>query len=65
LSDPVRQLKNGNEYRIMLKQQTVWCFAGSKEELFGGRNDVPVEGLPEGLIVRLESADELKLKVKA
>jgi hypothetical protein len=53
LSDPVRQLKNGNEYRIMLKQQTVWCFAGSREELFGGRNDVPVEGLPEGLIVRL------------
>jgi len=65
LSDPVRQLQNGHEYRITLKPQTVWCFAGSKEELFHGRKDVPVEDLPEGLMVRLESADELRLKVEA
>jgi hypothetical protein len=65
LSDPVRQLQNGHEYRITLKPQTVWCFAGSKEELFGGRKDIPVEDLPEGMMVRLESADELRLEVEA
>jgi hypothetical protein len=66
LSDPVRQLVNGHEYRITLKPQTVWCFAGSKEELFGGKEDISVEDLPEGMMmVRLESADELRLKVEA
>jgi hypothetical protein len=65
LSDPVRQLVNGREYRITLKPQAVWCFAGSKEELFGGKERVPVEDLPEGNMVKLESADELRLKVEA
>lgn len=65
LSDPVRQLENGHEYRITLKPQTVWCFVGSKEQLFGSRKDIPVEDLPEGLMVSLESVDELKLKVGA
>jgi hypothetical protein len=65
LSDPVRQLRNGHEYRITLKPQTVWCFAGSKEELFGGKKNILVEELLEGMMVRLESADELRLKVEA
>ena len=65
LSEPVRQLVNGHEYRITLKPQTVWCFAGSKEELFRGRERIPVENLPEGMMVTLESADELRLKVEA
>jgi hypothetical protein len=65
LSDPVRQLENGHEYRITLKPQTVWCFAGSKEGLFGGKESVPVGDLPEGIMVRLESKDELRLKVVA
>ena len=65
LSDPVRQLENGHEYRITLKPQTVWCFAGGKEELFGGKESVPVGDLPEGIMVRLESKDELRLKVEA
>jgi hypothetical protein len=65
LSDPVRQLKNGHEYRITLKPQKVWCFAGSKEKLFGDKKHVPVENLPEGMMVRLECASELMLKVEA
>jgi hypothetical protein len=65
LSDPVRQLENGHEYRITLKPQTVWSFAGSKEELFGGKESVPVGDLPEGIMARLESKDELRLKVEA
>lgn len=66
LSDPVRQLVSGHEYRITLKPQTVWCFAGSKEKkLFDGKENVPVEDLQEGVMVKLESADELRLKVEA
>jgi hypothetical protein len=65
LSDPVRQLENGHEYRTTLKPQEMWCFAGSKHELFGSKKYVPVEDLPEGMMVRLESADELRLKVEA
>jgi hypothetical protein len=65
LSDPVRQLENGHEYRIALKPQDVWCSAGSKEELFGCKKDIPVGDLPEGMMVRLESANELRLKVEA
>jgi len=65
LSDPVRQLESGHAYRITLKPQTVWCFAGSKEELFGGRNHVPIKDLPDGMLLTLESADELRLKVDA
>ena len=65
LSDPVRQLLSGHEYRITLKPQTVWCFAGTKEELFRGRTHVDVKDLPDGIMVRLESADELRLKVEA
>lgn len=64
LSDPVRQLKAGHEYRVRLKPQTVWAFAGSKEELFKGREMVRVGELPEGVMVRLESEDELRLKVE-
>lgn len=64
LSDPVRQLKAGHEYRITLKPQTVWCSAGSKNELFGGRSSIPVKELPKGMMVTLESAGELKLKVE-
>jgi hypothetical protein len=65
LSDPVRQLENCHEYRITLKPQSVWCFPGSKHALFGRKKDIPVEDLPEGMMVRLESADELRLKVEA
>ena len=65
LSDPVRQLEVGHEYRITLKPQTVWCFVGSKKDLFDGKSSVDVEDLPEGALVRLESAVELKLKVEA
>lgn len=64
LSDPVRQLEVGHEYRITLKPQTVWCFVGSKKDLFDGKSSVDVEDLPEGALVRLESAVELKLKVE-
>ena len=65
LSDPVRQLKVGHEYRITLKPQTVWCFAGSKKDLFNGESGVDVGDLPDGILVKLESTSELKLKVKA
>jgi hypothetical protein len=43
----------------------VWCFARSKEELFGCKKDIPVRDLPEDMMVRLESANELRLKVEA
>lgn len=65
LSDPVRQLEAGHEYRITLKPQTVWCCAGSKKDLFNGASSVDVGNLPDGVLVRLESTSELKLKVKA
>lgn len=64
LSDPVRQLEAGHEYRITLLPQTVWYFAGSKEELFRGRSSVPAEELPEGEQVTLKSVTELRLKVE-
>ena len=50
LCDPVRQLKNGHEYRVTLKSQMVWCFAGSKEKLFGDEQYVPIEDLPKGVM---------------
>jgi hypothetical protein len=65
LSDPVRQLKNGHEYRVTLKPQTVWAFPGSTKELFGDERYIPTEDLPTGIMVKLESLDELKLKVEA
>lgn len=65
MSDPVRQLEVGHEYRITLKPQTVWSFAGSKKDLFDGESSIDVKDLPEGALVRLESAAELKLKVEA
>jgi hypothetical protein len=65
LCDPVRQLKNGHAYRVTLKPQTVWCFAGSKKQLFGDQRYIPIEDLPKGTMVRLESSDELTLKVEA
>lgn len=65
LSDPVRQLEVGHEYRITLKPQTVCCFAGSKKDLFNGESSVDVGDLPDGILVKLESTSELKLKVKA
>lgn len=65
LSDPVRQLEVGHEYRITLKPQTVWGFAGSKKDLFDGQSSVDVDDLPDGILVRLESTVELKLKVEA
>lgn len=65
MSDPVRQLEIGHEYRITLKPQTVWSFAGSKKDLFNGESSIDVEDLPEGTLIRLESAAELKLKVEA
>lgn len=64
LSDPVKQLEAGHEYRITLKPQTVWCFVGGKQELFGGRENILVRDLPEGMMLRLECATELKLKVE-
>jgi hypothetical protein len=57
-------LKIGHEYRITLKPQTVWCFVGSKKDLFDGKSSVDVEDLPKGTLVRLESAAEMKLKVE-
>jgi hypothetical protein len=65
LSDPVRQLEDGHEYRITLQLQTVWCFAGSKKDLFNGESSVDIEDLPDGILVKLESTFESKLKVKA
>ena len=65
MSDPVRQLETGHEYRITLKPRTVWSFAGSKKDLFNGESSIDVEDLPEGALTRLESAAELKLKVEA
>ena len=65
LSDPVRQLEVGHEYRIILKPQTIWSFVGSKADLFSGRTQVPVAELPEGIMVTLKTEDELILKVEA
>lgn len=65
LSDLVRQLEVGHEYRITLKPQTVWCFAGSKKDLFNGESSVDVEDLPDGILVKPDSTFESKLKVKA
>lgn len=65
MSDPVRQLETRHEYRITLESQTVWPSAGSKKDLFNGESSIDVEDLPEGALIRLESAAELKLKVEA
>jgi hypothetical protein len=43
----------------------VWCFAGSKKDLFNGESSVDIEDLPDGILVKLESTFESKLKVKA
>jgi hypothetical protein len=43
----------------------VWSFTGSKKDVFNGESSKDVEDLPEGALIRLESAAELKLKVEA
>lgn len=64
LCDPVMVLKSGHEYRIRLKPQEVWWIAKTTEELFGDKNYILVNDLPDVPFVHLESADELRLKVK-
>lgn len=64
LSDPVSQLKAGHEYRIRLKPQEVWWIRKTEEELFDGRDHIPIDDLPNVPLVRLESADELRVKVE-
>ena len=65
LSNPVRQLEIGHEYRITLRPQTVWSFVGSKKDLFKGKSSVDVDDLSEKALIRLESEIKLKLKVEA
>lgn len=64
LSDPVRQLKAGHEYRLTLKPQRIWCYCGTVAELFGEREHIPRSEPPEEMIV-ISSDDELVLKVEA
>lgn len=64
-SDPVRSLEVGHEYRITLKPQEVWCCEQSAGELFGTRESIPVEDLPDGMMAVLASDDVLMLKVEA
>lgn len=64
LCDPVMALKAGHEYRVRLRPQRVWWIAKTKEELFGGKDYVLVDDLPDVPYVRLESGDELRLKVE-
>ena len=65
MSDPVRQLETGHEYRITLKPRTVWSFAGSKKDLFNGKSTVDFDDLSEGALIKLESKTELRLKLDA
>jgi len=65
LSDPVRQLLAGHEYRLTLEPQRVRCYAGTKADLFKGKESIPVAELHEAIILTLKSDDELKLKVEA
>lgn len=58
-------LEIGHENRITLKSQTVWSFAGSKQDLSNGGSSIDVEDLPEGALIRLQRAAELKLNVEA
>ena len=58
-------LEIGHENRVTLKPQTVWSFAGSKQDLSNGGSSIDVEDLPEGALIRLQRAAELKLNVEA
>lgn len=64
LSDPVRDLKIGHEYRIKLKPQWILCYDCSITDLFGGEDRVPRGDLPKTpLQVVLTSDDEVLLKI--
>jgi hypothetical protein len=65
LSDSVRQLDVGHEYRITLRPQTVRSFVGSKKDLFNGKSTVDFDDLSEGALIKLESKTELRLKLDA
>lgn len=64
MSDPVRDLRIGHKYRLRLKPQKVWAFAGTTEDLFGGRRYILVDDLPEGVMINLASDDELVLTIE-
>lgn len=64
LSDPARLLEAGHEYRLRLKSQQVPGYTMSKKDLFDGRSSVPVEQLPEAVMITLDSQDEVVLKVE-
>lgn len=64
LSDPVRQLEAGHEYRIQLIPQKARTYACSLEQLFGNREWIPMtHWLPLAKEIILESDDVLMLKV--
>lgn len=64
LSDPVRLLEAGHEYRLRLKTQNIPAYMMSKEDLFRGRSSVPVEQLPEAVMITLDCQDEVVLKIE-
>ncbi|KAK4497424.1 hypothetical protein PRZ48_011875 [Zasmidium cellare] len=65
LSDPVRQLEIGHEYRIKLKPQRILCYDRSIADLFEDKDITPRdELLPTAIEVVLASDDELILKVE-
>ena len=65
LSDPVSILENGHEYRLTLKPQTVRCWNRSVDEIFGEREWLSREEVPESVPVLLACEEELLLKVEA
>ncbi|USW53063.1 hypothetical protein Slin15195_G063820 [Septoria linicola] len=63
-SDPVRQLEIGHEYAVKLIPQRIKCYQRSIQQIFGDRDSVPVEELPEAFEVVLECDTEMRLKVE-
>ncbi|EME44009.1 hypothetical protein DOTSEDRAFT_71723 [Dothistroma septosporum NZE10] len=64
LADPMRLLQAGHEYRIRLKPQKESGYAMGKADLFRGREHIPVNELPQAVVVELKSDDEVVLKVE-
>jgi hypothetical protein len=63
---PLGMLEVGHEYRISLEPVDVWWTYRTQKELLGGKGYLEVdEGeMARGSLVRVESGDELRLKVE-
>lgn len=63
---PLGMLEVGHEYRISLEPVSVWWTYRTQKELLGEKGYLEVdEGeMARGPLVRVESGDELRLKVE-